>query len=99
MNRFSILIICLLVSFSAFAQKVANEIILRTSSNTSTKTEMLRSIKSMDRDINYVELKPLCKSLDIYLLIIETTSGSDFSKKAINILQFNKDVDYAYLIV
>lgn len=96
MNRFSILIICLLVSFSAFAQKVANEIILRTSSNTSTKTEMLRSIKSMDRDINYVELKPLCKSLDIYLLIIETTSGSDFSKKAINKLQFNKDVDYAY---
>ena len=96
MNRLSILITCLLVSISTFAQKVANEIILSTSSNTSNKKEILRSIKSMDSDINYVELKPLCKSLDIYLLIIETTSGNDFSDQVINLLDYNKNVDYAY---
>ncbi len=96
MNRLSILILFLLISISTFAQKIANEIILSSSADKSAQKEILRTIKSIDSDINYVELKPLCKSLDIYLMIIETSSGNNFSEKVIEVLDYNEHIDYAY---
>ncbi len=96
MNRLFILITCLLISLNTIAQKIPNEIILSIPDTKNNLKELLSSVKYMDSDITYVELKPLCKTLDIYLLIIDSNSGNDYSDKAISRLNYNAKVNYAY---
>ena len=93
MKCLPLLITCILLSFHAFSQKIANEIIISTSEY---HQSLLRSVKNLDSDIHYVELKPLCKTLDIYLLKVETMSESDISDQVISHLEANHDILYAY---
>jgi len=93
MKRLPIIITCLFLSLNAFSQKIANEIILSTSES---NMQLLRSVKAINSQIDYVELKPLCKTLDIYLMSIETNDGSDVGNQVISHLETNHDVQYAY---
>ena len=93
MKRLSIITTCILLSFNAFSQKIANEIIVRTTEN---NMQLLRSVKNINNEINYVELKPLSKTLDIYLLVIKTDDQSDVGNQVISHLESNHDIQYAY---
>ena len=93
MNRLFIFIFLGFVTFASNAQLIPNEVIVST---TERDMALLRSVKSIDSNINYVELKTLCKRLDIYLLILDTNDGIDVSESVITYLDTKHTTNYAY---
>ena len=93
MKRLPLYIACILFSINSFSQKISNELILSTSES---DLSLLRSIKAINQDISYIELKPLSESLDIYLLKIETVDDSDVGDQVIEHLESSHNIEYVY---